>query len=49
VLQLLGLEDGDGVLGALVLQGADQAERVAPLGADRQQLVQRHHRHERDG
>ena len=39
-LHLLGLEDGHRVLGALVLQGVDQAESVAPLGADREQLVQ---------
>ena len=32
----------------LVLQGVDQAEPVAALGADREQLVQGDHRHERD-
>jgi hypothetical protein len=47
-LHLLGLEDGHRVLGALVLQRVDQAEAVAPLGADREQLVQGDHRHERD-
>jgi hypothetical protein len=36
---LLGLEHGHRVLGALVLQGVDQAEPVAALGADREQLV----------
>src|SRR5215211_9360140 len=42
-LHLLGLEDGHRVLGALVLQGVDQAEPVAALGADREQLVEGHH------
>jgi hypothetical protein len=45
-LHLLGLEDRHRVLGALVLQGVDQAEPVAALGADREQLVQGDHRHE---
>src|SRR4029453_11649633 len=47
-LHLLGLEDSHRVLGALVLQGVDQAEPVTTLGADREQLVQGDHRHERD-
>jgi hypothetical protein len=47
-LHLLGFEDRHRVLGALVLQGVDQAEPVAALGADREQLVQGDHRHERD-
>src|SRR4029450_6243967 len=47
-LTLLGLEDSHRVLGALVLQGVDQAEPVTTLGAEREQLVQGDHRHERD-
>jgi hypothetical protein len=46
-LHLLGLEHGHRVLGALVLQGVDQAEPVATLGADREELVEGDHRHER--
>jgi hypothetical protein len=37
-----------GILGALVLERVDQAQPVAPLRADRQQLVEGDHRDERD-